>query len=279
MRRVISLATVLIWVLFTIAVPAYSTPSIISDWAFIDNRSENDIWGIKGLRLTIGLIATDPGGISALTGSGSEEEAMPNNVAYPYLEPIPLGLDLYNPVSGGGQFVTFPNIPKISEISNFTGTYDFTVTNTNSEDATSTSHDLDKPTVVPIPEDLSFSNFSTTPVFTFTDPNSTPSLEDLGRIYSMSIYDNTKTFLYSSAWLATPSFTVPDGILEPGMDYFFRAISADYDTTEEGGMHTRLEGRATEFETFTTAVPEPSLMVLLGISVMSLVGLRRWWKD
>jgi len=28
-----------------------------------------------------------------------------------------------------------------------------------------------------------------------------------------------------------------------------------------------------------TAVPEPSLMVLLGISVMSLAGLRRLWKD
>jgi hypothetical protein len=26
-------------------------------------------------------------------------------------------------------------------------------------------------------------------------------------------------------------------------------------------------------------VPEPSLMVLLGISVMSLAGLRRWWKE
>ena len=26
-------------------------------------------------------------------------------------------------------------------------------------------------------------------------------------------------------------------------------------------------------------VPEPSLMVLLGISVMSIVGLRRWWRE
>ena len=28
-----------------------------------------------------------------------------------------------------------------------------------------------------------------------------------------------------------------------------------------------------------TPVPEPSLMVLLGISAMGLVGLRRWWKN
>jgi len=27
------------------------------------------------------------------------------------------------------------------------------------------------------------------------------------------------------------------------------------------------------------AVPEPSLMVLLGISMMSVAGLRRWWKE
>lgn len=29
----------------------------------------------------------------------------------------------------------------------------------------------------------------------------------------------------------------------------------------------------------TAAVPEPSLMVLLCISIMSVAGLRRWWKD
>jgi hypothetical protein len=36
---------------------------------------------------------------------------------------------------------------------------------------------------------------------------------------------------------------------------------------------------AIEFIQPPVAVPEPSLMVLLGISVMSLVGLRRWWKE
>jgi hypothetical protein len=29
----------------------------------------------------------------------------------------------------------------------------------------------------------------------------------------------------------------------------------------------------------TTKVPEPSVMILLSISIMSVVGLRRWWKD
>jgi hypothetical protein len=31
--------------------------------------------------------------------------------------------------------------------------------------------------------------------------------------------------------------------------------------------------------TFTATVPEPSIMAFLGICVISLVGLRRWWKD
>jgi hypothetical protein len=28
-----------------------------------------------------------------------------------------------------------------------------------------------------------------------------------------------------------------------------------------------------------TAVPEPGILILLGISMASVVGLRRWWKD
>ncbi len=28
-----------------------------------------------------------------------------------------------------------------------------------------------------------------------------------------------------------------------------------------------------------TSIPEPSIMVLLGISILSLTGLRRWWKE
>jgi hypothetical protein len=33
------------------------------------------------------------------------------------------------------------------------------------------------------------------------------------------------------------------------------------------------------YEIKIATVPEPSLMVLLGISIASVVGLRRWWKD
>jgi len=35
----------------------------------------------------------------------------------------------------------------------------------------------------------------------------------------------------------------------------------------------------TIYDPWFVPVPEPSIMVLLGISMMSLAGLRRWWKD
>jgi probable HAF family extracellular repeat protein len=38
-------------------------------------------------------------------------------------------------------------------------------------------------------------------------------------------------------------------------------------------------GSGKTYAFLATPVPEPSLMVLLGISVLSLAGLRRWWKE
>jgi len=29
----------------------------------------------------------------------------------------------------------------------------------------------------------------------------------------------------------------------------------------------------------STAVPEPGILTLLGLSMVSIAGLRRWWKD
>jgi hypothetical protein len=48
------------------------------------------------------------------------------------------------------------------------------------------------------------------------------------------------------------------------------------DSFSTPGTYTAVGGNP---GTLTVSTPEPSLMILLGIAVMSLVGLRRWWKE
>ncbi len=262
--------------LLLLPIAAHADPTIIADYAFIDNRAPDDIFALSGVRLNLDVKATDPGGSIALTGAGSSDTALSGNPSFPFANPLALNLNAVFPIIGGAEFSRFPQITNTSvQFPKVTGTYTFTVTNTSSQSTNSTSHNLDKPEVIPLPLNLTFSDQSTTPVFTFTDPNPTPGTTGLVRRYQVEIFDSTKTNIFQSAVLLNPSLTVSSGILQVGESYYFRADSLDIDTTETAGtIHSRLENRAIENTTFQP-VPEPATMLLLGSGLIGLAGYGR----
>ncbi len=279
MYRIIAALTAVCCLVFILPIPAHTTPTITTDWAFIDNRPSDDIFGLTGLRLNLTVRATDPGGVGALTGPGSGVSVVSSNPGFPFPTPRNVPLNAVFPIIGGAEFTTLPPLTGIGQFPLVTGTYTFTVTNTSLQSAVSTSHNLDKPEVIPLPIDLAFSDNSTTPIFTFTDPDPIPDIADLLRQYWVDIFDDSMTNIFqSNVFLsdATVSFAVPVGILKPGETYFFRANIADGDITEPAvAMHSRLENRSMDYATLQTAVPEPSTLLLIGSGLIGLLGYGR----
>jgi len=262
--------------LLILPIPTYADPVITQDLAFTDNRPSDDIFGFSGLNLNLTVKATDSGGSGALTGGSSGSTAVSSNMGFPFGQPVTVNLNAVFPIIGGAEFTRILELSNgVADFPNVTGTYTFTVTNTSSQSTDSISHDLDKLEVIALPINLAFSDKSTTPVFTFIDPDPEPSLENLLRRYQMQIFDDTKTNLFLSDNLLAPSFTVPSGILEEGRTYYFRAISMDFDQLEPGGLHSRLENRAMDYATFQTSVPEPTTLLLLACGLIGLWGARK----
>lgn len=265
--------------LLFLPIAVHATPTITADWAFIDNRPPGDIFGYSGLTLNLSVRATDPGGVPALTDPGSGATVHYNNVGFPFANPHNVPLNAVFPIIGGAEFTALLSPLVIGQFPNVTGTYTFTVTNSTisgSQTATSTSHNLDKTVVIPLPTNLAISDHSTTPVFTFTDTNPNTGSDDLLRLYQMEIFDNTKTNIYEPAAQASTIFAIPSGILQPGQHYYFRADILDIDTTETfGTIHSRLEDRSMAYLEDQTAVPEPATLLLLGSGLLGLAGYGR----
>ena len=275
MRRTIAVSAALASLLLILPILTHAAPVVTQDLAYVDNRSLSDIFGHTGLNLNIDVKATDALGSDALKFGSVTATA--SNGSFPFSEPVNVPLNAVYPLANGAHFTRNNLSITAGQFPDITGTYTFEVTNSSLEKVFSTSHTLDKLEVIPLPTNLDFSDQSTTPLFTFIDPDPTPNVAGLNRKYQVEIFDfGTKMNIFSSIILTSPSFSVPAGLLAFGTDYYFRAVSWDFDPADFGGapLHSNGENRAIEYATFHT-VPEPSTMLLLGSGLAGLVGYGR----
>lgn len=251
---------------------AASTLTVISDHAFIDNRPSNDPL-LTGLNLNLDVRATDSVGGTAALLLGTAT-FVSSNPSY-NLPATPMSLITSFP--GGADWGATPPGVTVAEFPNIQGTFTFTVTDANGT-VMDTSHPLDFLEVLGFATNLTFSNNSTTPTFSFTDPNAAPAA-GLTRFYEMRIYDASLNQVFSSPVSTTPSFPVPPGILVAGHQYDFRANIGDADTAEiaaflAGGIHDPTEDRsvawALHFTPSASSVPEPASYLLIGAGLLGI---------
>jgi len=277
MRRTVVVPSILASLVLILPILTHAAPIVIKDSAFIDNRPADDPFGRTGLNLNLNVKATDSGGVPALTGAGAGVTATASNPSYPFTKPTVLGLNAVFPIISGAEYTRNNLSITPGQFSTVTGTYTFQVTNTSAQNTTSISHNLDKPEVIPLPTNLAFSDYSTTPVFTFFDPDPTPNVTGLNRKYQVEIFDfTTLVNIFQSDILPTPSFGVPTGLLAFNTAYYFRAVSWDFDPADfdVNSIHANGENRAIAYAAFQP-VPEPGTMMLLGSGLIGLVGYGR----
>jgi hypothetical protein len=279
MNRFIMVCAAICSLMLIIPLAARAVPTIERTWAFIDNRPGDDIF-VTGLRLNLTVLATDTLGSDALKfGSASVDSS---NSSPPYSpDPRPVPLNAVYPIISGAEFTTLPPITT-SDFTKVIGNYTFTVTNSSSQTATSISHtlNLDKLEIIPFPTGLATNDHSTTPIFTFIDPDSSPNVPNVERWYQFEIFDAStpdEVNIYQSEVKQTIDFLpVPNGILQWGGTYYFRALSLDVDLDDPANpVNRRVENRAISYLPFQTAIPEPSTMLLIGSGLIGLAGYGR----
>lgn len=257
--------------LYVLLAPSVSPamPMISSDLTIVENRPVDDFFGFPGLHLLTRVDATHPDGPGALTGPPAGATVDASNPDFPFADPS--NLPLFTPGTLGGTSswaALFAITP--ADLNDIEGTYTYTVTDNDSASDVHVGNDLDRAAVVPHPTNLAVSDNSTTPLFTFTDPDPDPAFGRLDRVYDMVIFDsagNEIAILPSPTTASeTPEFQIPSGLLTPGQQYWFRAQSIDIDTAD---FHVENIG---ESLLSFTPVPEPSSLALVTAGLL-LCGL------
>ena len=248
-----------------------ATITITMDLTIIENRPVDDNLGFPGLHLltrvdathTIGSGPFGPGNATVSTNNSQFlEDMFGNNPVIP--------LTLFSPVgaNGGTWSRLFPIMD--TQVTQAEGNFNYIVT-VGMESDSFNGNNLNRAEVVPHPTSLMVSDNSTSPTFTFVDPDPTPNVSGLDRFYNMVIFDssdNEVAILPSPTTVATPpSIAVPPGVLSPGVMYLFRAQSLDVD----GSVVENIGESLLEF----TPIPESSHVAALG---KLLIGALAIWE-
>ena len=205
---------------------ANAAPVVTSDLTIIENRPVDDFFGFPGLYLLTRVDATHPDGPSALTGPPANATVSSSNGSFPFANPTTLSLFSPTTLLGTSAWSELYSITP-ADFSDIEGVYTYTVTDNDLASTLHVGNDLDLAAVVAHPIDLAVSDYSTTPLFTFTDPDPDPAFGRLDRVYDAVIFDsagNEVAILPSpTTSSSTPEFLVPGGLLTPGQQYWFRA--------------------------------------------------------
>jgi hypothetical protein len=143
-----------------------------------------------------------------------------------------------------------------------TGAWSITATNGPNAAGPVLTNAISTPVLMPFVENLQVVGSGATPTLTWTLPN-------LGGISADSIWlwitnDDTNNTSFTQLISGTATqFTVPNGVLAPGVPYVF-------------GVHLQyLENRSSTFTQVPYVVPEPGTGILIGLGLGALARRRR----
>lgn len=211
-------------------------PNITGDLTMVINYPAGHWTGIQGLQLQLTMYVTHPNGQTAFQGplvSATAENL--NNNDYPFPNPTPLPQIFWNTLDQGFLVripITAAQLPLIES------RYRYRVTDAFGQTDQRTSHNLNRTEVIAIPTNLQVSNQTTTPVFSFTDPQPDPVPTGLYRVYNLLIIEaatanNVALLPQPTGSTLTPSVAVTPGILCPCRDYYLRAQIHDLDNGDD----------------------------------------------
>lgn len=258
MHKSSGLAQLVSPMLFICTLPAWAGLSFTSDpLTFTENFGPNTAGFASGHKFHLGVTVADDNGVPGNIVSAEATALTTNqpNYTLPYLD---IGLIFQ------GLYET------VIDYTGQTGQWQIVVTNQQNNTVTGSTNDLNDVHIIPLATNLQPTGSLLAPTITWDpvlfdhDNNATTSNVEVDS-YRIRLLNSSTQQFFRSGNITGHSFTVPLGLIVPGVTYI-RLEAIDLD----GGT---LENRSSTFTSFT-AVPEPGTVGLI-LAGLVVFGLRR----